>query len=91
MEKQWLQGDCQKAVCSQRIGPVIFSKLLTKFAKKQKKWGTKLVQSTQNIYSPPKHIVSAATIILNDQEEILLFCGIYQNVNSSICNTLFFF
>ena len=81
-------------------------------------------------YTPPKHILSAAAIVLNDQNEILLikgprrgwempggqveegeslsdaairetkeesgidieiikFCGIYQNVNSSICNTLF--
>lgn len=81
-------------------------------------------------YVPPKHIVSAATIILNDQNEILLikgprrgwempggqveegeslkeaairetkeesgidieitkFCGIFQNVGASICNTLF--
>lgn len=80
--------------------------------------------------TPPKHIVSAATIVLNEQNEILLikgprrgwempggqveegeslkeaairetkeesgidievikFCGIYQNVNQSICNTLF--
>jgi 8-oxo-dGTP diphosphatase len=80
--------------------------------------------------SPPKHIVSAATIVLNEHNEILLikgprrgwempggqveegeslkeaairetfeesgieievvkFCGIYQNVNASICNTLF--
>lgn len=87
-------------------------------------------QSKQNIYSPPKHIVSAATIVMNEQKEILLikgprrgwempggqveegeslkdaairetkeetgidievlkFCGIYQNVNGSICNTLF--
>ncbi|WML46629.1 NUDIX hydrolase [Neobacillus sp. PS3-34] len=78
----------------------------------------------------PKHIVSAATIVLNEQKEILLikgpqrgwempggqveegeslkdaairetkeesgieievikFCGIYQNVSGSICNTLF--
>lgn len=78
----------------------------------------------------PKHIVSAATIVLNNQNEILLikgprrgwempggqveegeslkdaairetkeesgidieiekFCGIYQNVSGSICNTLF--
>jgi 8-oxo-dGTP diphosphatase len=78
----------------------------------------------------PKHIVSAATIVLNEQKEILLikgprrgwempggqveegesfkdaairetkeesgidievikFCGIYQNVSESICNTLF--
>jgi 8-oxo-dGTP diphosphatase len=89
-----------------------------------------LDQNTQNIYSPPKHIVSAATIVLNEQNEILLikgpsrgwempggqveegeslkdaairetkeetgidievlkFCGIFQNVNRSICNTLF--
>ena len=81
-------------------------------------------------YTPPKHIVSAAAIVLNDQNEIPLikgprrgwempggqveegeslsdaairetkeesgidieivkFCGIYQNVSSSICNTLF--
>ncbi|WP_131099856.1 NUDIX hydrolase [Bacillus sp. SYJ] len=87
-------------------------------------------QSTQNIYSPPKHIVSAATIVINKQKEILLikgprrgwempggqveegeslkdaairetkeetgidievlkFCGVFQNVNDSICNTLF--
>ncbi|TDL30884.1 NUDIX hydrolase [Jeotgalibacillus sp. S-D1] len=79
---------------------------------------------------PPKHIVSAAAIIVNDKNEIVLikgprrgwempggqveegesirdaairetkeecgldieitrFCGIYQNVNGSICNTLF--
>jgi 8-oxo-dGTP diphosphatase len=79
---------------------------------------------------PPKHIVSAATIVLNEGNEILLikgprrgwempggqveegeslraaairetkeesgidieiikFCGIFQNVNQSICNTLF--
>ncbi|AIF42828.1 NUDIX hydrolase [Virgibacillus sp. SK37] len=78
----------------------------------------------------PKHIVSAATIVLNEHNEILLikgprrgwempggqveegesleeaairetkeesgidveitkFCGIYQNVSNSICNTLF--
>ncbi|MEH7305627.1 NUDIX hydrolase [Neobacillus drentensis] len=78
----------------------------------------------------PKHIVSAATIVLNEQREILLikgprrgwempggqveegeslkeaairetkeesgididvikFCGVYQNVSESICNTLF--
>lgn len=87
-------------------------------------------QSTKNIYSPPKHIVSAATIVINEQKEILLikgprrgwempggqveegeslkdaairetkeetgvdievlkFCGVFQNVNHSICNTLF--
>jgi 8-oxo-dGTP diphosphatase len=80
--------------------------------------------------TPPKHIVSAATIVLNEQNEILLikgprrgwempggqveegesikdaairetkeesgieieivkFCGIFQNVSGSICNTLF--
>ncbi|MEC5426084.1 NUDIX hydrolase [Virgibacillus sp. C22-A2] len=87
-------------------------------------------RSTQKIYTPPKHIVSAATIVLNDEKEILLikgplrgwempggqveegeslkdaairetkeetgidveimkFCGIFQNVRKSICNTLF--
>ncbi|MGE7781094.1 NUDIX hydrolase [Peribacillus sp. NPDC097264] len=85
---------------------------------------------TQKIFSPPKHIVSAATIVINEQGEILLikgpmrgwempggqveegeslkeaairetkeetgmdievlkFCGIFQNVEESICNTLF--
>ncbi|TBL78922.1 NUDIX hydrolase [Paenibacillus thalictri] len=80
--------------------------------------------------APPKHFVSAAAIVLNDKNEILLirgpergwempggqveegesltqaairetkeesgvdieiirFCGIYQNVKDSICNTLF--
>lgn len=80
--------------------------------------------------TPPKHIVSAATIVLNDEGKILLikgprrgweipggqveegeslkdaaireakeesgidieiikFCGIFQNVDRSICNTLF--
>lgn len=79
---------------------------------------------------PPKHIVSAATIILNEKNELLLikgprrgwempggqveigeslteaairetkeecgleievtrFCGVFQNVSKSICNTLF--
>lgn len=79
---------------------------------------------------PPKHIVSAAAIVLNEKNELLLikgprrgwempggqveegeslrdaavretkeesgidievtkFCGIFQNVNGSICNTLF--
>lgn len=78
----------------------------------------------------PKHVISAATIVLNDQNEILLikgprrgwempggqveegeslkdaairetkeesgidieitkFCGVFQNVSGSICNTLF--
>ncbi|SFA86371.1 MULTISPECIES: NUDIX hydrolase [unclassified Bacillus (in: firmicutes)] len=87
-------------------------------------------QSIQITYSPPKHIVSAATIVINEQQEILLikgprrgwempggqveegeslkdaairetkeesgidievikFCGIFQNVKDSICNTLF--
>ncbi|MDQ0430151.1 8-oxo-dGTP pyrophosphatase MutT (NUDIX family) [Planomicrobium stackebrandtii] len=81
-------------------------------------------------FSPPKHILSAAAIVLNDQGEILLikgprrgwempggqveegeslkeaaireakeetgidiriekFCGVFQNVEGSICNTLF--
>jgi len=80
--------------------------------------------------SVPKHIISAATIVINEQDEILLikgprrgwempggqveegeslkdaairetkeesgidieiikFCGIFQNVERSICNTLF--
>lgn len=87
-------------------------------------------QNTPHMYTPPKHFVSAATIVLNDKKEILLikgpirgwempggiveegeslkeaairetkeesgievevleFCGIFQNVNKSICNTLF--
>ncbi|MCM3638147.1 NUDIX hydrolase [Sporosarcina luteola] len=87
-------------------------------------------QNTTQAYIPPKHFVSAATIVLNDKNEILLikgplrgwempggiveegeslkdaairetkeesgieievlkFCGIFQNVNKSICNTLF--
>lgn len=87
-------------------------------------------QNIQKVYIPPKHIVSAATIVLNDKNEILLikgplrgwempggqveegeslkegairetkeetgidveiikFCGIFQNVKKSICNTLF--
>ena len=87
-------------------------------------------QNTSHIYTPSKHFVSAATIVLNDQKEILLikgpkrgwempggiveegeslkdaairetkeesgidievlkFCGIFQNVDKSICNTLF--
>jgi len=89
-----------------------------------------LGQNTSHIYTPSKHFVSAATIVLNDQKEILLikgpkrgwempggiveegeslkdaairetkeesgidievlkFCGIFQNVDKSICNTLF--
>lgn len=95
-----------------------------------KNGGNQLFKSTQHQYSPPKHIVSAATIVINEQGEILLikgpkrgwempggqveegeslkdaavreakeesgidievvkFCGIFQNVNRSICNTLF--
>jgi ADP-ribose pyrophosphatase YjhB (NUDIX family) len=83
-----------------------------------------------DIYTPPKHIVSAAAIVLNENKEVLLikgpmrgwempggqveegeslkdaavretkeesgidvevqkFCGIFQNVKKSICNTLF--
>lgn len=89
-----------------------------------------LGQNTSSVYTPPKHFLSAATIVLNDQKEILLikgpmrgwempggiveegesltdaairetkeesgidievvkFCGVFQNVNKSICNTLF--
>jgi 8-oxo-dGTP diphosphatase len=89
-----------------------------------------MVQNAQTVYSPPKHIVSAATIVVNDQNQVLLikgprrgwempggqveegeslkdaairetkeetgidveilrFCGLFQNVNRSICNTLF--
>ncbi|MHA6252939.1 NUDIX hydrolase [Oceanobacillus sp. CAU 1775] len=89
-----------------------------------------MTQSTTNTYTPPKHFISAATIVVNDKKEILLikgplrgwempggivelgeslkdgairetreetgidveivkFCGIYQNVKKSICNTLF--
>lgn len=87
-------------------------------------------QNTQTLYTTPKHIVSAATVVLNDAGEILLikgprrgwempggqveegeslkdaairetkeesgidveivkFCGVFQNVEGSICNTLF--
>jgi len=87
-------------------------------------------KNTENNYLPPKHIISAATIVVNEQNEILLikgprrgwempggqveegeslkeaairetkeesgidveilkFCGVFQNVSSSICNTLF--
>ncbi|MDN4607830.1 NUDIX hydrolase [Sporosarcina sp. F6_3S_P_2] len=87
-------------------------------------------QNTTKVYTPPKHFVSAATIVLNEKKEILLikgplrgwempggvveegeslkeaairetkeesgieievlkFCGIFQNVKKSICNTLF--
>ncbi|MDR7071638.1 NUDIX hydrolase [Fictibacillus barbaricus] len=88
------------------------------------------INSAPQIYSPPKHIVSAATIVINEKGEILLikgprrgwempggqveegeslkeaairetkeesgidievlnFCGVFQNVKRSICNTLF--
>ncbi len=30
---------------------------------------------TQQTYTPPKHIVSAATIVINEQQEILLIKG----------------
>lgn len=87
-------------------------------------------QDDHRVYSPPKHILSAAAVVLNNQGEILLikgprrgwempggqveegeslkdaairevkeetgidiaiekFCGVFQNVESSICNTLF--
>ncbi|QTD41908.1 NUDIX hydrolase [Sporosarcina sp. Te-1] len=87
-------------------------------------------QNTTNTYAPSKHFVSAATIVISDQNEILLikgplrgwempggiveegeslkdaairetveesgieveiikFCGVFQNVKKSICNTLF--
>lgn len=87
-------------------------------------------KNTQNVFLPPKHIISAATIVINEQNEILLikgplrgwempggqveegeslkeaairetkeetgidinvikFCGVFQNVSGSICNTLF--
>ncbi len=89
-----------------------------------------MTESTPAVYLPPKHIVSAATIVMTEQREILLikgprrgwempggqveegeslkeaairetkeetgidievlkFCGIFQNVSKSICNTLF--
>lgn len=88
------------------------------------------IKEIQPVFAPPKHIVSAATIVLNEKQEILLirgprrgwempggqveegeslkaaavretkeetgidvevlkFCGIFQNVEGSICNTLF--
>ncbi|MFS0877667.1 NUDIX hydrolase [Solibacillus isronensis] len=90
----------------------------------------RLEQIQKKINTTPKHIVSAATIVLNSKNEILLikgpkrgwempggqveegesltaaairetkeesgidveilkFCGIFQNVEKSICNTLF--
>lgn len=88
------------------------------------------IKETDSAFTPPKHIVSATTIVLNEKQEILLikgprrgwempggqveegeslkaaavletkeetgidvevlnFCGIFQNVEGSICNTLF--
>lgn len=88
------------------------------------------MEVTQQTYTPPKHIVSAATIVVNEAGEVLLikgprrgwempggqveegeslaqaairetfeesgieveivrFCGVFQNVSRSICNTLF--
>lgn len=85
---------------------------------------------SKEIYLPPKHIISAATVVMNEQNQILLikgprrgwempggqveegeslkeaairetkeesgidievlkFCGVFQNVAASICNTLF--
>lgn len=32
-------------------------------------------QKTSHIYTPPKHFVSAATIVLNDHNKILLIKG----------------
>jgi len=87
-------------------------------------------KNTEINFSPPKHIISAATIVINEKNEILLikgprrgwempggqveegeslkeaairetkeesgidievlkFCGVFQNVSGSICNTLF--
>lgn len=92
--------------------------------------GAMTLNQISHVYSPPKHFVSAATIVLNEHKEILLikgprrgwempggiveegeslkdaairetkeesgieveiltFCGIFQNVNKSVCNTLF--
>lgn len=34
-----------------------------------------LGQNTSHIYTPSKHFISAATIVLNDQKEILLIKG----------------
>ncbi len=89
-----------------------------------------MTENTANEHAPSKHFISAATIVLNDRNEILLikgpdrgwempggvveageslkeaavretkeesgidveiikFCGIFQNVKQSICNTLF--
>lgn len=89
-----------------------------------------MAKNTLNTYTPSKHFISAATIVLNEKEEILLikgplrgwempggivelgeslkdgairetkeesgidveivrFCGIFQNVQKSICYTLF--
>lgn len=87
-------------------------------------------QKKNEAFSPPKHILSAAAIVLNENDELLLikgprrgwempggqveegeslqaaairevkeetgidikiekFCGVFQNVEGSICNTLF--
>ncbi|WP_040979453.1 NUDIX hydrolase [Oceanobacillus jeddahense] len=87
-------------------------------------------QNTRENFTPPKHILSAATIVRNEKNELLLikgprrgwempggqveegeslkaaavretkeesgidvevlkFCGVFQNVNRSVCNTLF--
>lgn len=89
-----------------------------------------MAENTTDPYTLPKHFVSAATIVINDKNEILLikgpmrgwempggvvelgeslkdgavretkeetgidvevvkFCGIFQNVKETICNTLF--
>ncbi|NMH69357.1 NUDIX domain-containing protein [Bacillus sp. RO3] len=89
-----------------------------------------MLSQEKSVYVPPKHIVSAATVVINDHKEMLLikgprrgwempggqveegeslkeaairetkeesgidievvkFCGVFQNVNRSICNTLF--
>lgn len=88
------------------------------------------MSQSAHVYTVPKHIISAATIVVNEQNELLLikgprrgwempggqveegesleaaairetkeesgidieiitFCGIFQNVQRSICNTLF--
>ncbi|PGL70122.1 NUDIX hydrolase [Bacillus sp. AFS055030] len=89
-----------------------------------------MILQSKEIYLPPKHIISAATVVMNEQNQILLikgprrgwempggqveegeslkeaairetkeesgidievlkFCGVFQNVAASICNTLF--
>lgn len=88
------------------------------------------MSQSAHVYTVPKHIISAATIVVNDKNELLLikgprrgwempggqveegesleaaairetkeeagidielirFCGVFQNVERSICNTLF--